>query len=182
MAMEQDFQDAGTANLMRGRKFSGHELQLMVLGLLQRRSCHGYEIIKELQALSLGFYSPSPGALYPVLARIVEYGYALSEVDGKRKRYTLSDKGRLYLESQSQAVELLFARLRHAAKKMHWISHGADVQAAASATGWLPEFVTARARLRSALLARSDADHDEQRRLVTILDAAVARIENKPKT
>lgn len=166
-------------SITRGRKFTGPELYLIVLELLNRGPRHGYEIIKELKTMSLGFYGPSPGALYPVLGQMVQQGHALVEADGKRKSYKLSAQGRRHLGSQTQAVELLFARLRHAAKKMLWVSHGMNPETAAKATGWLPEFVDARAAMRTALLARSDADHREQRRLVAILNQAVAQIEGE---
>lgn len=175
MSMETSPDEAGS--ITRGRKFTGPELYLMALELLGRESRHGYEIIKELKAMSLGFYSPSPGALYPVLGQMVKQGHVVAEADGKRKCYMLSAKGRQHLDAQAQVVEQLFARLRHAAKKMLWISQRMDPEAAAQATGWLPEFVNARAALRTAMLARSDADHREQRRLVDILNRAVAEIE-----
>src|SRR5690606_11848626 len=130
-------------SLTRGRKFTAQELYLMVLALLKDGPRHGYEIIKELKAASLGFYSPSPGALYPVLGRMVGQGHAEVETEGKRKCYRLSGRGGQYLESQAAAVEGLFMRLRHAAKKMLWISQNADPEAAAQATGWIPDFVEA---------------------------------------
>lgn len=175
--MATDISTDEHGSLTRGRKFTAPELYLMALALLEKGPCHGYEIIKELKAVSLGFYSPSPGVLYPVLGRMLRQGHATAEAEGKRKRYVLSDSGRQYLEGRAASAERLFARLRHAAKKMLWISQGMDPEAAAQATGWLPEFVEARRALRSALLARSDADHYEQRRLVAILKRAVAEIE-----
>ncbi len=175
--LSDDVHAEGHASLTRGRKFTAQELALMVLALLQQGPRHGYEIIKELKAASLGFYSPSPGALYPVLGQMVRQGHALVEAEGKRKCYRLSDSGRRHLESQAPAVQLIFRRLRHAAKKMLWISQNMDPEAATQATGWLPEFVEARRAMRSALFARSDADQNEQRRLVGILNRAVAEIE-----
>lgn len=175
--MHGNAQQEEHSSLMRGRKFTGAELYLMVLELLGREPCHGYEIIKQLKALSLGFYSPSPGALYPVLGQMVARGHAVVEADGKRKCYSLSSAGRKHLDDQARQVAILFARLSHAAKKMLWISHSTDPKAAAQATGWLPEFVDARSALRLALLARSNAGHGEQRRLVAILNKAVAEIE-----
>lgn len=172
-----DMPSQGHGSLTRGRKFTAQELYLMTLALLEQGPRHGYEVIKELKATSLGFYSPSPGALYPVLSLMVQQGHARVEAEGKRKCYMLSDSGRRYLESQAHAVQMLFTRLRHAAKKMLWISQNMDPEAAAQATGWLPEFIEARRAMRSALFARSDADHNEQRRLVAILNKAVAEIE-----
>ena len=70
--------------LAKGRKFSAGELHLMVLMLLNDRSRHGYDLIKEVSVLSKGFYTPSPGVLYPVLARAVALGHTTVEITGKR--------------------------------------------------------------------------------------------------
>lgn len=178
--MAVELPEEGPGSITRGRKFKGPELYLMVLGLLKQEPRHGYEIIKELKSLSLGFYSPSPGALYPVLGQMVERGHATVQAQGKRKCYMLSAAGGLYLQKQAAAVEHLFARLRHAAKRMLWISQSMNPESATQATGWLPEFVEARRELRLSLLARSDADFHEQRRLVDILHKAIAEIESRP--
>src|SRR5690606_905402 len=100
--------------------------------------------------------------------------------EGKRKCYALSTAGRPHLAKQADMVDHLFMRLRHAAKKMLWISQSVNPESATQATGWLPEFVEARRNLRSALLARSDADFQEQRRLIDILGKAIAEIEREP--
>lgn len=180
MTMLAHAQSEEPGSFIRGRKFSAAELYLMVLELLQRQPRHGYEIAKEFKALSLGFYSPSPGALYPVLSQMASQGHAAVQADGKRKRYSLTAAGKKHLQNQAQEVDLLFARLSHAAKKMLWVAHSTDPQAAAQATGWLPEFVAARSALRMALLAGTNAGHDEQRRLVAILNKAVAEIQGTP--
>src|SRR5687767_4825645 len=43
-----------------GRVLAGGDLRLIVLALLEESPRHGYEIIKELEEKSSGFYSPSP--------------------------------------------------------------------------------------------------------------------------
>jgi len=43
------------------------ELRLIVLSLVAESPRHGYEIIKALEERSGGFYSPSPGVIYPAL-------------------------------------------------------------------------------------------------------------------
>lgn len=160
----------------RGRKFRAAELHLMVLAFLAQGPRHGYELIRAFDSLSHGFYSPSPGVLYPALSHIVQQGHAQLQSEGKRKCYRITDPGRHHLAEHSQHAEQLFAGLRHAAKKMAWMqSHGPE--SATQATGWLPEFVEARESLKAALFARNDVDFTEQRRLTAILRAAVAEIE-----
>ena len=65
-----------------------------VLTLLDERPMHGYELITELEARSEGRWRPSPGTMYPALARMEDRGLITAEdLDGKR-RFALTDAGR----------------------------------------------------------------------------------------
>jgi DNA-binding PadR family transcriptional regulator len=69
-------------------------LRLYLLKLLDEAPRHGYEVIRLLQDRFMGVYSPSPGTIYPRLARLEEEGLVThDEVDGK-KVYRITDKGR----------------------------------------------------------------------------------------
>lgn len=167
--------------LTRGRKFSSEELQLMLLALLKEQPSHGYELIKALEVRSNGFYSPSPGMVYPALTYLEELDYATVEAHGNRKRYHLADPGRIYLDANRDRVELLFAGLKHAARKMAWVKQALTDEAAAEpgaigASGWLPEFVEARRAMKMALFQRSEASIAEQRRIAAILKRATSEI------
>lgn len=168
------------ADMMRGRKFGADELQLMLLALLEEQARHGYELIKELQARSNGYYSPSPGVIYPALTYLEELDYTTVETHGNRKRYHLAAAGLAHLDAHRDRVELLFAGLQHVARKMAWVKQAwqgeAGVADAVQASGWLREFVEARRALREALLRRSDASVAEQRRIAAILQRAAAEI------
>ena len=59
---------------------------------------HGYEVIRLLQDRFLGVYSPSPGTIYPRLARLEEEGLVTHEVVKGKKVYRLTDAGRDELE------------------------------------------------------------------------------------
>lgn len=73
----------------------GHgRLRLYLLKLLDEAPRHGYEIIRLLQDRFLGVYSPSPGTIYPRLARLEEEGLVTHEVEGGKKVYRLTDRGR----------------------------------------------------------------------------------------
>src|SRR5690606_33423134 len=64
----------------------GHgRLRLYLLKLLDESPRHGYEIISLLRDRFLGIYSPSPGTIYPRLARLEEEGLVThEEVDGRK--------------------------------------------------------------------------------------------------
>ncbi|GAA0965265.1 hypothetical protein GCM10009555_004280 [Acrocarpospora macrocephala] len=76
----------------------GHgRLRLYLLKLLEESPRHGYEVIRLLQDRFLGVYSPSPGTIYPRLARLEEEGLVTHEVVEGKKVFTLTDQGRAEL-------------------------------------------------------------------------------------
>jgi DNA-binding PadR family transcriptional regulator len=164
----------------RGRKFSSDDLQLLLLALLAEAPRHGYELIKALEDRSNGFYAPSPGMVYPALTYLEELGYTTVELEGNRKRYALSDAGREYLATNRERVDIMLAKLTHFARKMDLVRRaymGEDVEEQAGDGGWVPELIAARRALKRALLLRTDASQDEQRRIAAILARATAEIE-----
>ncbi|WP_179402853.1 PadR family transcriptional regulator [Burkholderia guangdongensis] len=177
------FSGGGDDSLPRGRQFSADDLQLMLLALLAEQPSHGYELIKALDTRSNGFYSPSPGMVYPALTYLEEVGFVNVQVEGNRKRYSLNDAGRAHLDSQRERVEMLFARLTHLARKMEFMRRAFAGEAPRDTPddfqGWLQEFVDARLALRRALLRRSGAATDEQRRIAEILRRATDEIERR---
>jgi DNA-binding PadR family transcriptional regulator len=77
----------------------GHgRLRLYLLKLLEESPRHGYEVIRLLQDRFLGVYSPSPGTIYPRLARLEEEGLVTHEVSKGKKVYRITDTGRAELE------------------------------------------------------------------------------------
>jgi DNA-binding PadR family transcriptional regulator len=163
----------------RGRKFTSEDLQLMLLALLAERPSHGYELIKALDARSNGFYSPSPGMVYPALTYLEELGYVSVTLEGNRKRYELSPEGRAYLETHRERAELILARLTHFGRKMDVMRRAFAGQDAGDETegGWVRELVEARHALKRALLRRVEASPEEQRRIAAILMRATQEIE-----
>ncbi len=74
--------------------FRHGRLRLYLLKLLDEAPRHGYEVIRLLQDRFMGVYSPSPGTIYPRLARLEDDGLVThDEVDG-RKVYRITEKGR----------------------------------------------------------------------------------------
>ncbi len=69
-------------------------LRLYLLKLLDEAPRHGYDVIRLLQDRFLGVYSPSPGTIYPRLARLEEEGLVTHEVIDGKKVYKITDAGR----------------------------------------------------------------------------------------
>ena len=174
----------GDEGWSRGRKFSSEDLQLMVLALLREGASHGYELIKALGERSQGYYTPSPGMIYPTLTWLEEAGLATAQAEGSRKRYALTPDGLAHLDTHEARVTLLLAKLAHVGRKMAWIRRAMeagepelDADGADRQTGWTPEFVAAHMALREALLLRGGAAPAEQRRIAAILTRATRAIE-----
>jgi DNA-binding PadR family transcriptional regulator len=94
---------------IRGRwresSFQKGDLKYVILDLLKDKPRHGYEIIRELEELSFGFYTPSPGAVYPTLQMLEEMGYAsAAERDGK-KIYTITEEGLKFLDERKESAD-----------------------------------------------------------------------------
>jgi DNA-binding PadR family transcriptional regulator len=77
-------------------------LRLYLLKLLDEAPRHGYDVIRLLQDRFLGVYSPSPGTIYPRLARLEEEGLVTHDVVDGKKVYKITDKGR---EELNQRVD-----------------------------------------------------------------------------
>lgn len=168
-------------DFMRGRKFSSEDLQLMLLALLERGTGHGYELIKQLQLRSEGVYTPSPGMVYPALTYLQELGLAQAAVDGNKKSYSLSPQGQAHLDAMRARADELFAGLTHMARKMQTL-RGAMAEEPDQDGAWLALFVEARLALKRALLMKSAAGHEEQRRIAAILQRATDDINHSGDT
>ncbi|MFW5416634.1 helix-turn-helix transcriptional regulator [Nocardiopsis sp. CNT-189] len=84
----------------------GHgRLRLYLLKLLDESPKHGYEIISLLRDRFMGVYSPSPGTVYPRLARLEEEGLVTHEEVNGRKVYRLTDRGREELHDRSSDLD-----------------------------------------------------------------------------
>lgn len=70
---------------------------------------HGYSLMSEITKVSNGRVNMGPGTLYGVLARIQTEGLiALSEDDGRRKVYVITDDGQKALRNEySRLVSLV---------------------------------------------------------------------------
>lgn len=94
-----------------GRRLGAGDLQLLILLLLQENPRHGYELIKELEQRTSGYYSPSPGVIYPALTYLDEIGFASVEADGNKKLYRISETGAVFLSENRSSAEAMLGEL-----------------------------------------------------------------------
>ena len=96
----------------RRRQFDGGELRLVLLALLADAPRHGYDLIREIEERTGGAYAPSPGVVYPTLT-LLEETALIDEIkeEGARRRFAISEAGRLHLEERREEADRLLARL-----------------------------------------------------------------------
>src|SRR3979490_1709928 len=68
------------------RIFAPGDLKLLLLALIAEQSCHGYDLIRQIEGMFGGAYTPSPGVIYPTLTYLEESEWVTSDVDGGKKR------------------------------------------------------------------------------------------------
>ena len=87
------------------RMFERGDMKYVVLDLLNEKPRHGYEIMRDLQEKSHGFYSPSAGSIYPTLQMLEDMGYVKAvESDGK-KTYSITDEGKKHLKENAETMD-----------------------------------------------------------------------------
>jgi DNA-binding PadR family transcriptional regulator len=103
---------AGARKKRRERMLDASDVRLLMLHFLANGSAHGYELIKSVEELSKGEYSPSPGIIYPNLTLLEEMD-AIRVVDAhaSRKAYALNDSGRELLAENSENISIIIERL-----------------------------------------------------------------------
>lgn len=89
------------------RIFHKGDFKYLILDLLKDKPCHGYEIIRDLEDRFHGFYTPSPGAVYPTLQWLEEMGYVTSVQQDGKKVYTITEEGKKFLaEKEKETGEI----------------------------------------------------------------------------
>jgi len=87
--------------------FRHGRLRLYLLRLLDEEPRHGYEVIRMLRDQFMGVYAPSPGTIYPRLARLEEEGLVTHDDVEGRKVYRITEAGRQELhEREDELAEL----------------------------------------------------------------------------
>lgn len=106
-------------NFRIGKMLASGDLRLVALYLIEQQPRHGYDLIKAIEEKSAGFYSPSPGIVYPALTFLEEAGYVTSSPEGNKKLYTITDEGRAHLNDNREAIESTLDFLGKAGAQMN---------------------------------------------------------------
>jgi DNA-binding PadR family transcriptional regulator len=159
-----------------GRMLAQGDLKLLAIALIAEQPRHGYELIKLIEDKTRGAYSPSPGVVYPTLTFLEEAGYVTAEAEGAKKRYTITEEGRAYLEENRDIADMVLARLAAIGEKLarmrrKWRSEGEEDEASASKL-----VDAALENLRDVAAKQLEAGEDAEARIVEILMRAAQDI------
>lgn len=94
------------------RVFAPGDLKLLLPALIAEHPCHGYDLIRRIESLFDGAYTPSPGVIYPTLTFLEESELISGDAEGGKKRYTITDAGRLFLGEQAIALDGVRMRIQ----------------------------------------------------------------------
>jgi len=172
----------GRRGVGRGRKLAAEDLQLVILALLDQQPRHGYELIKELDERSGGFYSPSPGMIYPALTYLEEVGHATVATEGTKKLYSITEAGKAHLAANRPLTDSMLAQLGRFAAKMDRVRRVFSGEAAGDGESdedlrrMADELLQVRRNLKAILREQVDAPLEEQRRIAAILRRAIDEI------
>ena len=149
-----------------GRMFGQGDLKLLLLSLIETQPRHGYELIRAIEDLCGGSYSPSPGAIYPTLTFLEEAGYATVQIAdaSAKKQYAITAEGIQYLAQNRLDVEAVMQRLKLASRMMAKLS--------------VPEVIReSMHQLRHALMGHDRSwDAAEVKRVISIIEKAAKEI------
>lgn len=98
----------------RRQRFFGHgELRLVILDILTRDASHGYELIKAIETLTQGNYTPSPGVIYPTLDFLQDQALiTVSDEEGGRKQIAITTQGQQWLDENREHLEHIHERIK----------------------------------------------------------------------
>src|SRR4051812_9207850 len=166
----------GGGDMIRaGRMLATGDLRLIALALIAEQPRHGYEIIKVLEDKTDGWYSPSPGIVYPTLTYLEEAGFVTAQSEGAKKLYTITDEGRAHLEENRNFVDAVLERLSAIGDKIARVRRrfGADERL----ENGLPQLVQAALQnLRDVAAKQLESDRDAEPRIVDVLARAAQEL------
>ncbi len=96
-----------------GHSFGRGELKFVILNVINEHPRHGYDIIREMEEKSHGFYTPSAGSIYPILQLLEDQGFIISSQEDGKKVYTITAEGKKELEENGERLTHIEGRMHH---------------------------------------------------------------------
>ena len=90
---------------MPREKFKTLTEQMFYILLCLKHECYGMDILDRVPAMTMGRVSVGSGTLYNLLEQFLEEGMIReTKVEGRRRSYILTDKGREMLTKEYQRI------------------------------------------------------------------------------
>jgi DNA-binding PadR family transcriptional regulator len=171
----------GAGDVFRaGRMLATGDLRLIALALIAEQPRHGYEIIKVLEDKTAGWYSPSPGIVYPTLTYLEEAGYVTAQSEGAKKLYTITDEGRAHLEENRDFVDAVLERMSAVGEKAKRIREHFRGEERDDERGGMPPLVRAALHnLREVAGRALENDPDAEAKIVEVLARAAGELKKQ---
>ena len=93
--------------------FQKGDLKYIILDFIKDKPCYGYEIMQILEERSHGFYTPSPGTIYPRLQLLVDMGHVNAINQDSKKIYKITEEGRKFLKERKDLTDGIKKRMKH---------------------------------------------------------------------
>jgi len=168
----------GGGDMIRaGRMLATGDLRLIALALIAEQPRHGYEIIKVIEEKTDGWYSPSPGIVYPTLTYLEEAGYVTAQAEGAKKLYTITDEGRAHLDENRDFVDAVLERFAAIGEKVSRMRRRFGADERDNDRNGLPQLVRAALEnLREVAAKRLEADAEAEPKVVDVLARAAQEL------
>lgn len=134
------------------------------------------EIIEEIETQT-GSWKPSPGSIYPLLARLVKKGYTteLPRDEMGFKRYVFTEKGKKFLEQQIEVAKNFIERIEFLAPMLV-----GGFNLGGNNNNFLPSKDCAQKIVKAFIFLRQNFDsitEEDAKELAEILEDGYVRIE-----
>src|SRR6202035_5488105 len=97
----------GRRGFGRGTRARKGDVRAAILDLFAEedgRAWNGYQLIQEIPARTDGAWRPSAGSVYPALQQLEDESLIAPQGAGRRRVFTLTDKGRTYVEAHADEL------------------------------------------------------------------------------
>lgn len=112
------------------RVFAAGDLKLLSLALIAEQPCHGYDLIRRIENMFDGAYSPSPGVIYPTLSFLETSALVSCGIEDGKKSYSVTEAGRLSLEEQAEALEEVHTRIETSKRTLRGLDRPPEIHQA----------------------------------------------------
>jgi DNA-binding PadR family transcriptional regulator len=164
-------------DMRAGRMLAQGDLRLIIMALIAEEPRHGYEIIKLIEEKTEGWYSPSPGIVYPTLTFLEEAGFLTAQAEGSKKLYTITEEGRAHLKENRDIANIVLDRLAAVGARFSRARRHAERGEDDRRGPRVPPLVRAALdNLQAVAAERLDRDEEAEPKIVDVLARAAAEL------